>query len=203
LSANRRDLRRSTCLLLPYVALVLFSAWGTGAALAGPEDWALTAFGGRMTDGSWPSMVYNPSDVKIADASLFGLAVSRRLWRSDFGLEFDIEGQVVKYTGDQTNWEFNLPLVARWTRFPWSDHVKTSAAFGLGLSWAASTPEYETAKEGDSQQLLTYWMLEFEAGPPDSRWSGITRIHHRSTAFGTFGPDGGANSLVVGIRRRF
>lgn len=185
------------------VPLALTLVCGPAAAWDGTGDWALTAFAGRMTDGSWPSMVYHANDVSIADASLFGVGLMRRLWRSDFGLEFDVEGQVVKYAGDQTNWEFNLPGVARWTRFPWNDRVATSAAFGLGLSWAASTPEYETVKEGDSQQLLTYWMIEFEAGPPDSNWSGVARIHHRSTAFGLFGPDGGANSLVLGIRRSF
>lgn len=182
-------------------AVVLAAAPGAASPASG--EWALTAFGGRMTDGSWPSMVYNPGDVRIADASLYGLGLSRSLWAPGSGFELGVEGQVVKYFGDQTNWEFNVPLVARWTRFPWDDTLRTSTAFGLGLSWAASTPEYETEKEGDSEQLLTYWMIEFEAGPPQSVWSGVARIHHRSTAFGTFGQDGGANSLVLGVRRRF
>ncbi len=182
--------------------LALLGLWPE-AALAGSGDWALTAFAGRVTDASWPSIVYRPGDVGIADASLFGLGLMRRLWRLDRGLEFDVEGQVLRYTGDQTNWEFNLPVVARWTRFPWDGELDTSAAFGLGLSWAASRPDYETQKEGGSEQLLTYWMIEFEVGPPKSDWSGVARIHHRSTAFGLFGPDGGANSLVLGLRRSF
>ncbi len=185
------------------VWLVVLALAIPGAARADAESWALTAFGGRMTDGSWPAMMYNPGDVRIADASLYGLALSRPLWRSDFGLGFDLEGQVVKYFGDQTNWEFNLPVVMRWSRFPWDETLRTTAAFGLGLSWAASRPSYEIEKEGGSERLLTYWVMELEAGPPASLWSGVARLHHRSTTFGLFGPRGGANSLVLGVRRRF
>jgi hypothetical protein len=31
----------------------------------------------------------------------------------------------------------------------------------------------------------------------------VGRLHHRSTAFGLFGEDGGANALVLGLRHRF
>jgi hypothetical protein len=45
-------------------------------------------------------------------------------------------------------------------------------------------------------------MLELEFALPDARhWSVITRIHHRSGAFGLFnGVTGGSNALAFGVR---
>jgi hypothetical protein len=165
--------------------------------------WAVTAFGGRMTDETWFDIFYQPANVSIAPVSLAGIGVSYRFARFFGGLNFGIEGQAVRYFGDQDNWDFNLPLVMRWDRFPWNGRVFTSAAFGIGLSGATEVPKHEAVESEGSEQLMTYWMIELEAGPQDSKWSGIARLHHRSVAFGTFGESGGANSLVLGIRRKF
>ena len=165
--------------------------------------WAVTAFTGRMTENVWFGIPTLPEIVAFSDVRLFGLAASCRLARLANGMEFEVEGHVAKYKGAQDNWEVNLPLVARWNRFPWSGRLRTSAAFGLGLSWAASTPDYEITKGNGSEQLLAYWMVDLDAGPKGSPWSVVARLHHRSVAFGVFGESGGANTMVLGLRYRF
>jgi hypothetical protein len=96
-----------------------------------------------------------------------------------------------------------MPVVARWTRFPWSERVRSSVAFGLGLSYATELPEVEVELEGSSHQSLIYWALEFTAGPPNASWEVLMRLHHRSVAWGLMGEDGGVNALGLGFRYRF
>lgn len=176
---------------------------GAPAGAAGDDGrWAAFVFAGRMTDNNWGEVVSDPADIDWSPVGLAGIGLSRRFadWRA---WEFEIEGNAVKHFGHQHTWEVNVPVVARWTRFPWNDRVRTRAAFGIGLSWAENLPEWEDHKENGTEQVLTYWTIELEAGPPDSPWSGLARLHHRSTAYGVFGDSGGANSLVLGVRRRF
>ncbi len=173
------------------------------ARATGPDGpWSAFVFAGRMTENHAHEILFQPGIVEWSPVGLVGIGAARRFasWRA---FEFEIEGQIVKHFDQQTTWELDVPLVARWTRFPWNDRVKSSFAVGLGLSWAENLPEWEVVKEKDTEQVLTYWMIEIEAGPPRSPWSGLARIHHRSTAFGTFGERGGSNSLVFGVRRRF
>jgi hypothetical protein len=137
-------------------------------------------------------------------AWLITVAGSRQLATAlDGRVAWELEGQAAYHFGDQSHWEFNLPVMARWQRFAWSDRLRTTAAFGLGLSWATEVPETEVRLEGTSAQWLVYWVLELTAGPPDARWDVSSRIHHRSKAFGLFGEAGGMNAVTVGVRYRF
>jgi hypothetical protein len=187
------------------LAAVLLACATAAAAAPDPADGphAVVGFVGPMTDASWPAIVTRADQTSLVDQAVVGVGLARRLWRSDFGLEVEIEGQLAGHFGDQSYWEVAAPLTARWTRFPWSDRLRTGAAFGLGLSYAGAKPEVEIEKEGRTERLLAYWLIELEAGPPRSPWSGLMRIHHRSVAFGTFGDEGGSNALVFGMRRRF
>ena len=191
------------CLHLLLALLVVTPAPLLAQSSAFEEEpvWAITPFAGRITSNVWSDIVTDPSEVAFEGAGIVGVGVARNVLRYPFGLDVEIEGQIAKYFGDQTNFEFNIPAVARWTRFPWSEQVNTSTAFGLGLSWASKIPEFEEARYDDgTQQLLPYWFIELGFGPPKARWSIIGRLHHRSTGFGTFGESGGANTLVAGVR---
>lgn len=180
-------------------------------ALAGPagpaearSPFGVTAFGGVLLDNTFDEVLLQPWRIDTESAQIAGIAASARLAEPVRGLELGLEGQLARHFGDQTHWEVNAPLAtARWTRFPWSGTVETGAAFGLGLSVTSETPALEVANEGDSQPLMAYWMIELSAGPPDADWEVVGRLHHRSTAFGIFGDDGGANALVLGLRHRF
>lgn len=190
------DLARLSWPLL--VGLLVPAAWAGEV----PREGALSVYAGRLTDSEWYSSL--TPGVDLIDSSLLALAWSRTLLRADtrpWSIEW--EGQAVKHFGDQDHWEFNLLLGGRWHRFPWSDTVATSLAFGVGPSYATELPKAEVARHGDSEQWLAYWYLELTLGPPRSDWSGILRLHHRSTAFGLFGDTGGSNALTVGFRYAF
>ncbi len=165
--------------------------------------YAATGFAGVMLDNSWWEIAY-PPDVEVEDSYFVGGALSARVARPLDELDIEIEGQIVRHVRGQTHWELNAPiLVARWNAFPWDAHLNTSAAFGLGPSFASETPRLEIENEGESQAAMIYWMAELAFDLPAENWEALARIHHRSTGFGTFGGDGGANALALGVRRRF
>ena len=168
-------------------------------------DWSTTVYGAAIaTQPAWEDLIIDANHTGFADAYLVALAVSRQYAeRKQGAITFEAEGQIVKYFVDQTHWEFNaVPVVLRWHRFPWSEHVATSAAFGLGLSYATELPPVEVELEHESHQTLVYWVLEMTGGPVDSRWAVSLRIHHRSVAFGLMGHQGGMNAVGLGVRYR-
>src|SRR5687767_1770215 len=100
-------------------------------------DWWTTAYGAAITSQpGWEDIFIDTPGTRFVDSYLVTLALSRQYAeRKEGALTIEAEGQVVSHFGDQTHWEFNaVPIVLRWHRFPWSEHVATSAAFGLGLS---------------------------------------------------------------------
>ena len=176
-------------------------------ALAHAEvgDWFTTVYAARIsTQPGWEDIIIDAPGTRFVDSYLVTLALSRQYAeRKEGALTIEAEGQVVKHFGDQDHWEFNaVPVVLRWHRFPWSERVATSAAFGLGLSYATELPPVEVQLEGKSHQALVYWVLEMTAGPNDARWAASLRIHHRSVAYGLMGDEGGMNAVGLGLRYR-
>lgn len=170
------------------------------------EAWRGTVYAARISsETGWEDIVLNPIGAEFVDAFLVAGAISKPYahYRNDaFSLE--AEGQVVYNFGDQHHWEFNVvPVIARWHEFPWSRRIDTSAAFGLGLSYATEVPEVEVAIEGQSEQLLIYWVLEATAGPVNAPWAISLRLHHRSVAWGLMGEEGGMNAVGLGVRYVF
>ncbi len=164
------------------------------------KDWALTFYVGRLTDSDLHhSASFNH---KFEDAYFIDLALSRRLYTFRDYFNIEIEGQIAKHFGDQDQWEFNGVAYFRWLSFPWDVYLDTSAAVGAGLSYATSVPEIEAKNHNKSTQLLGALMFELAFSlPRNSQWSLITRLHHRSGAFGVFnGVHGASNALAVGIR---
>jgi len=177
-----------------------------GAARAGETDqWSLTGYVGRITSvPAWHDIFTNPSDLEFADAYRATVAIARPLesYRGgDLGLE--AEGQAVYNFGDQTHWEFNALVAARWYRFPWNHRVETTFSVGGGLSWATEVPEVEVQLEGSSEQLMIYGHLEMTFARPHADWAVAFRLHHRSGGFGLVAEEGGMNALCLGLTRRF
>jgi hypothetical protein len=169
-------------------------------------DWSATVYGARIaTQPGWEDIIINAADTEFVDSYLLIGAVSRQYaQRKNGALTIEAEGQVVHHFGEQTHWEFNaIPIVLRWHRFPWSSWVATSAAFGLGLSYATALPQVEMDLEGESHRALVYWMMELTAGPRDAPWSVSLRRHHRSVAYGLMGQEGGMNAVGLGLRYQF
>jgi hypothetical protein len=192
-------------ILLGTVFPVLLTVMGESSAEGFEHDYAVTAYYGKMTDvHSWHDIILHPDDVDFEDARLLTGAMSWTFARYlDNALNLELEGQVVRYFGDQDNWEFNLPVAVRWNRFPWNNTIATTTAFGLGPSYANQVPPVEVELEGDSQRFMAYWFVEVTLGPPQADWSTVLRLHHRSGGLGAITEDGGSNSLGVGVKFSF
>ncbi len=169
-------------------------------------DTALTFYVAQVSgEDAWEDVIINPLFTDYVDSYLAVAALSGtyRRYRND-RLQLEAEGQVAYNFGAQHHWEFNaVPVVARWHWFSRNGALATSAAFGLGLSYATRVPEVEVELEGESHNLLTYWVAELTAGPADAPWSVSIRLHHRSVAYGLFGDEGGMNGMGLGLRYRF
>jgi hypothetical protein len=189
------------------VVLLLASSASAVAEVRDPDHpWTATVYGARMSsETGWEDILIDPVEAQYLDVFLLAGAFSRPYASAREGaLTFEAEAQVARYFGDQDHWEFNaVPLILRWHRFPWSHRVETSAAFGLGVSYATELPPVEVAIEGESAQWLIYWLLEGTAGPVGSPWSFTLRMHHRSVAYGLMAEEGGMNAVGVGVRYRF
>lgn len=179
--------------------LILFAVPVTASG-----ELALTVLAGQSTRNHWEDFFISPGSLDFASSGLLLGALSKpvaRYW--DGNLTLEIEGQVARHFGQQTHWEVNAPVVARWHRFPWNNTVATTAAFGVGPSWSSRTPPLEVATRDDSQPWLIHWFMELTLGPPGAKWSAALRLHHRSTGFGLVGDKGGLDTLAIGIRQRF
>ncbi|MBN2428274.1 MAG: hypothetical protein JXK94_08060 [Deltaproteobacteria bacterium] len=189
---------RVLCLLLLLLSI------GFGSAFAGPGDMAVSLYAGQLTGNKWDDF-FSGEEVASEDSYLLAATLARRLGGYKNLLSYEIEGQVVRHFKLQEHWEFNALGVLRWEPFFWDEWLETSAAFGMGLSYATSKPEVEIENDGDSSQLLVYWMIELAivpfAGRPELEL--LTRLHHRSTGYGLFAHKGGSNALAVGLRYRF
>lgn len=171
-----------------------------------PHEWAFTAYFAQISgEPAWENLFADPVGSDYIDTFLVAVALSRSYAHFyDGALQIEFEGQVAYDFGDQSLWEINaVPLVARWQRFPWSSRIRTSAAFGLGLSYATEVPQIEVQLEGQSDKWMVYWVAEITAGPVESPWQVSARIHHRSVAYGLMGKDGGMNALGFGLRYSF
>ena len=165
------------------------------------NPWYTTLVGG-VYSGS--QLLEIPARLDLKDSYTFGVSVSKQFaeWTRYMRLEGEL--QVLKHFGEQDHWEFTGSLNLRWVVFPWNRYIETSVALGEGLSWATEIPALEKADPTNSgnSQLLNYILLEVTFAIPESPWSLVTRIHHRSGAWGLFGHSG-SNILEAGIRYRF
>jgi len=145
-----------------------------------------------------------PRGLDLTDSYTFGVSVSKQFAEWTRYMRWEGELQVLKHFGDQNHWEFTGSVNLRWVEFPWNKYVETSMAIGEGLSYATEIPALEKAASpnGENSQLLNYILLEVTFAIPESPWSLVTRIHHRSGVWGVFG-DNGSNILEAGIRYRF
>jgi hypothetical protein len=166
--------------------------------------YALNVYAGRMTSNNWDEFIHDTGGLDFKDSYLVTAALARRIGTYGDKASFEIEGQIVKHFNIQTHWELNALVAARWEAFWWDHVLDTSVAFGLGPSYATDKPEIEIANDGDTARFLIYWMFELAVGLPDyPRVALITRIHHRSNAFGWVADNGGSNVLALGLKWRF
>ena len=190
------------CLIAAFLLLSTLPA--AGGQAEGDKNYAVTVYGGRMTDGDFGDTLTGQADFTDAYVVVGALAWTFARFGEN-ALSFEIEGQVGKWFGNQHNWEFNVPVAVRWSKFPWASYAATSLAYGVGPSCALEEPQEEIELNDSTKKFMVYWFGELTLGPPGSHWAACLRIHHRSGAFGLVEEQGrgGSNTLAVGVKYRF
>jgi hypothetical protein len=170
-------------------------------------DWAATGYVAWLSADQLGDMLLGQAE--LSSNKVWVAALTRRMFTFGRDVDFELEGQIAKHGGPgpgMRHWEINGLFDVRWNRFYWDKYLDTSAALGLGLSYATETPQFEIDEQGASNRLLAYILVELAFSLPKyPQWATVVRIHHRSSAYGTFEEDieGASNSLGVGLKYRF
>ena len=167
------------------------------------DNLAASIYGGVMTDGDWVEAISGQSDTE--ESYLLAGALGWTFYRPPSrAWSMELEVNVARHFGIQDHFEFNAPVLnIRWEAFPWDNILDTSLAYGIGPSFASTSPEYERMRKRDTDPVMVFWHLEIGAGLPGSPWKAIFRLHHRSTGFGTLAEKGGCDVLCLGLRYQF
>ena len=114
---------------------------------------------------------------------------------------------LLQHRGKQTVTELGAAYMLRSPNLEIAQ-LRINAAGGVGLSHTFGRPAYEDGPKNDPDkryhtQMLVLLEAEWSLAPlPD--WSLVTRIHHRSGAYGLIAPRNvGSNFIVAGVRYRF
>jgi hypothetical protein len=136
---------------------------------------------------------------------LLAVALGKQIYQYNQHLVFELEGQAVQHLGDQTHEEWNGVFIARWLTFPWNHKLRTTFAFGEGLSYATKIPNIEKIHKEEVSHLLNYLSIEFTFAFPQSEYFQLlARVHHRSGVYGLFNNvKGASNAVGIGVRYEF
>jgi hypothetical protein len=156
-----------------------------------------SGFVGAMTDNEWGDLAIDWGSVSWRNSRPVGGIVSREWPVGRWGY-VGIELTVAKYLGEQTHFEFSVPLFVRTPR-P-ENVLLPSLAYGLGVSYATEPPKTEIARTGESTEWLAHWFFDMEFGNDQSKVRPFVRLHHRSHAWETFAARTGSNAIVAGLR---
>lgn len=123
-------------------------------------------------------------------------------------IKTQVEYQITKHHGLQSNFESHAALALRSKDFRYYKNNNFNIASAIGLSYAFGDPMYEDTETGAEDakryKLQQYMAFEIDFGTSDSNWSMPIRLHHRSGAYGLIAPKGvGSNFISVGLRKDF
>jgi hypothetical protein len=131
-------------------------------------------------------------------------AIEKTFFRS---IEQSVEVLWAQHHGLQNNGELGAAYMLRTPNLNMGP-VTVNAASGVGLSHAFGTPSYEDGPLANPSkryrtQLLALFEVEWRIRKLEN-FSLVTRVHHRSGAYGLIAPRNvGSNFLAVGIRYDF
>lgn len=171
-------------------------AWNDGR-------WWATASLGVVAKNNLSSIVLL-ADPDFGKSYIAGLALGREFGAISDGLRLEWQAGAALVWGREDYVDLRFELGARWIRFPWNDHVFTTAALLLGPSYITSLSNYEL-KEGDASHFKNGLTIEITVAPPSRPDLALAlRIHHRSSIFHLV-PDAGTPSdfVTLGLKLRF
>lgn len=172
-----------------------------------PKEWAVTVLGGYSSPDNFTGILFTPWTTGFEDTQMVSLTVQKRIYEfwGDFFVDWEVGAG--KRFGNSDAGEFWTTLYFRYDGFPWKDTIYMTAGVNTGLNYATSISALERRKSGNHRgsKLLHYFSPEITFAHPDNKdLELVTRLHHRSGAFGLFrGVSGGSAFVSIGIRQHF
>ncbi|MBE9605628.1 hypothetical protein IAI18_12210 [Acetobacteraceae bacterium H6797] len=166
----------------------------------------IAIYAGVYSPDVFTDIVFSPQDTKTDDIQLVYVTYLRRLARLTTWLDLELEGGVGRRFGDNDSVEASLALVARVTKFPWNDVLRTTLGVSLlGPSYVNKLSPQEISKDGREAHWLNYFALELTFALPSApQYETFFKLHHRSGMFGLIqGSTNGADFISAGFRYRF
>jgi|GEM_PF-5180354 len=164
------------------------------------EGWSVGVHWGHAIENTVESLeAFQPYEWDFLDYQVISVGFRKKILSYDkyFSIYTELNSSYIY--GDEDYAEFFVTPTVSWDLFPWDDYIDTSASVGVGLSY--TTKEADLDESGEKLMASMIFELEF-AVPEDERWSFYTRLHHRSSAYGTFSDGGGSNFPSIGLRFR-
>ena len=188
--------------------LILLSCLTGGPADAKekPNDqWFASYYVGQYSDTAFNEIIR--FNTELESSFVHVVSVGKELGVFNNIIQYELEAQISKHTGDQDHEEINGAFTLRWLPFLWDDYLDTSFAFGNGFSYATEDPPLEIRDSDDDEtsKWLYYFLVEMAFVIPKSpSWDLFMRIHHRSSVFGAINNImAGSNFVGLGLRYRF
>lgn len=119
-------------------------------------------------------------------------------------LEVPLTLEIVDENSRSPFLDYNASFTVRWIDFPWNEHVSTSFALGVGLSYSSKVYLADIARHPDedrSHLLINFPIQLTLALPQHPEHQLMIFISHQSG--GHLYQEGGVNSLGIGYRRGF
>lgn len=169
------------------------------------DQWFASYYIGQYSDTAFNEIIR--FNTELESSYVHVLSVGKELGVYKDKIQYELEAQVSKHTGDQDHEEINAVFTLRWLPFWWDDYLDTSFAFGNGVSYATEDPPLEIRDSDDDEtsKWLYYFLVEMAVGVPKTTdWDLFVRIHHRSSVFGAIdNVMAGSNFVGLGLRYRF
>jgi hypothetical protein len=187
--------------------ILAFIVWMSGASLAMAEDAGTegrSAFSFAAGVGTPTALIemVRVRQLEIQPQYISVLGYSHKIWGLSDLISVELEATLAKHFERSDRFSGAGAVLVRWLKTPWDRIVKSSFAFGNGLSYATSPPQLEVDFLERTSRLLYHFSLE-SAFEVQRGWDLFFRIHHRSGAFGMFNNVvGGSDFLCLGVRRR-
>lgn len=166
------------------------------------QGWALGGHAGQAVHETVKSgEAFNPFVWDFMDYYIVSTGLQKELVDFWGYSKLYTEANVSYIFGDEHYFETFLTPSISWEPFPWDDVLDTTAYLGVGISYTSETSRLDHSGE----HWMASMIFELEVQPDSwGPWSLYGRIHHRSTAYGTFGDDGGGSNIPsLGVRYHF
>ena len=116
-------------------------------------------------------------------------------------LELPFTLGLVNENGNSPFASYSVSFVTRWRDFPWNEHVRTSFATGIGLTWSSEVYAMDAQRhpDDDRSRWKFNWPLQLTlAHPSYPQHQIVLFVSHQSG--GRIFDRGGVNSLGIGYR---